>query len=235
LHHFAAIGNGQAVFSADEGINGIELWVTDGTSLGTHLVKNINSMPFSSTPYGFTPIDNTSVVNRVLNGTSNADTLTGAAGDDTLNGKAGSDRLIGAEGNDTLDGGKGNDYLQGGLGNDILTGGAGRDVFVFDKAIYATNNLDVITDFDSGRDKIQLSQAIFSALSGDHLNRAQFWVSANQTAAHDASDRVIYNSTNGALYYDDDGIGGDAAVQIAFIGQTAHHPAVAFSDFQVIA
>jgi ELWxxDGT repeat protein len=235
LHHFAAIGNGQAVFSADEGINGIELWVTDGTSLGTHLVKNINSMPFSSTPYGFTPIDNTSVVNRVLNGTSNADTLTGAAGDDTLNGKAGSDRLIGAEGNDTLNGGKGNDYLQGGLGNDILTGGAGRDVFVFDKAIYATNNLDVITDFDSGRDKIQLSPIVFSALSGDHLNRAQFWAGANQTAAHDASDRVIYNTTNGALYYDDDGIGGDAAVQIAFIGQTAHHPAVAFSDFQVIA
>jgi ELWxxDGT repeat protein len=235
LHHFASIGNGQAVFSADDGINGIELWVTDGSSLGTHLVKNINSVPFSSTPYGFTPIDNTPVVNRVINGTSNADTLTGGAGDDKLNGKSGADRLIGAEGNDTLNGGKGNDYLQGGLGNDILTGGAGKDVFAFDQAIYAVDNIDVITDFVSGSDKIQLSQNIFSALTGNYLNRAQFWADANQTAAHDASDRVIYNTKTGALYYDDDGIGGDASVQIAFIGQTDQHPAVAFSDIQVLA
>ena len=235
LNYFAAIGNGQVVCSADDGINGTELWVTDGCNLGTHLVKNINSVAFSSTPYEFTPINNTTVVKQILNGTSNADTLTGGAGDDTLNGKAGPDKLIGAEGNDTLNGGNGNDYLQGGLGNDILSGGAGRDVFVFDKAIYATNNLDLITDFVSGSDKIQLSQIIFPALTGDHLNRGQFWAGANQTAAHDASDRVIYNTTNGALYYDDDGIGGDAAVQIAFIGQTSHHPAVTFSDFQVLA
>lgn len=48
------------------------------------------------------------------------------------------------------------------------------------------------------------------------------------------SVRIIYNTTSGALYYDDDGIGGDTAVQIAFIGQTALYPAVAFSDFQVV-
>jgi len=34
--------NSLALFPVDDGIHGMELWVTDGTSNGTHLVKDIN-------------------------------------------------------------------------------------------------------------------------------------------------------------------------------------------------
>ncbi len=33
--------------------------------------------------------------------------------------------------------------------------------------------------------------------------------------AHDASDRIVYDKKTGALFYDDDGSGKHAAVQIA--------------------
>jgi len=44
------------------------------------------------------------------------------------------------------------------------------------------------------------------------LASAAFWVGS---AAHDSSDRIVYNSANGALYYDADGSGAGAAVPFA--------------------
>ncbi|MDA9176184.1 hypothetical protein N9O95_03760 [Alphaproteobacteria bacterium] len=45
--------NGKLYFSADDGINGEELWVTDGTSSGTVMLEDINVGSGSSTPiYG---------------------------------------------------------------------------------------------------------------------------------------------------------------------------------------
>ena len=61
-----------------------------------------------------------------------------------------------------------------------------------------------------------------------------FYSAAGAMAAHDASDRIIYNSTTGALYYDADGLGGSAAVQVALIG-TSLHPSITYSDFLIVA
>ena len=47
------------------------------------------------------------------------------------------------------------------------------------------------------------------------LGADAFWGGAGISASHDATDRVIYNQTTGALYYDADGTGSTAAVQIA--------------------
>ena len=56
-------------------------------------------------------------------------------------------------GDDTLSGGAGDDLLDGGPGNDTLSGGPGADVFSFMHA----GGYDVVTDFHTGEDKIDLS------------------------------------------------------------------------------
>ena len=174
--------------------------------------------------------------NNTLVGTGYADTLLGLAGDDKLYGHAGNDRLDGGAGADYLDGGSGNDKLIGGQGSDILTSGAGADVFVFDYAPSATDNLDTIVDFHSGMDKIQLSKSVFTALGavGSGLASIQFWSGAGAVQGHDANDRIVYDTTSGALYYDADGSGAVEAVQIALLGTTTHS-SLFFSNFQVIA
>ena len=174
--------------------------------------------------------------NNTLVGTGYADTLMGLAGEDKLYGHAGNDRLDGGAGADYLEGGGGNDKLIGGQGSDILSSGAGADVFVFDYAPSATDNLDTIVDFHSGMDKIQLSKSVFTALGavGSGLASIQFWSGAGAVQGHDANDRIVYDTTSGALYYDADGSGAVEAVQIALLGTTTHS-SLFFSNFQVIA
>src|SRR5262249_22619221 len=41
--HITALGNGTALFTANDGTHGFELWVTDGTEGGTSLVKDISA------------------------------------------------------------------------------------------------------------------------------------------------------------------------------------------------
>lgn len=169
---------------------------------------------------------------NAITGNAAANVLTGSGGNDTLVGNAGNDTLAGGDGSDTLSGGDGNDILSGGLGTDNLTGGAGADVFAFDTAANAATK-DAIADFTSGVDKLQFSQASFAGLSLGNLSSDAFYSSATATTAQDASDRIIYNTTTGALYYDADGLGGAAAIQIAVLGTTTH-PALAYTDIQTV-
>jgi Ca2+-binding RTX toxin-like protein len=91
----------------------------------------------------------------VLNGNDSGihDVIGGGAGDDTLNGLSGNDVLRGDAGNDQLFGGAGNDQIVGGAGTDMLFGGEGADTFVLARGM----NLDVLTDFEAGVDKLDLS------------------------------------------------------------------------------
>ncbi|MDO9712745.1 hypothetical protein [Paracraurococcus lichenis] len=41
-HDFVALGGGRALFVADDGVHGPELWVSDGSTVGTRLVKDID-------------------------------------------------------------------------------------------------------------------------------------------------------------------------------------------------
>jgi Ca2+-binding RTX toxin-like protein len=93
-----------------------------------------------------------------LEGTVRADMLTG----DGL-----ANTLIGQAGNDTLSGGGGNDILAGGRNGDVMTGGAGNDVFDFNalsESSMGVVNRDVITDFDTNGDQIDL--ASIDAIAG---------------------------------------------------------------------
>lgn len=166
--------------------------------------------------------------NDLLNGGSDDDKLNGGVGNDKLNGGSGDDMLEGNVGNDKLSAGSGDDTLNGGAGNDTLAGGEGQDVFRFDTALIA--NIDKITDFNVATDTIELASAIFTKLTFGDLDKSNFKVG---TTATDNNDFLIYNSNTGALSYDADGNGANAAVQIVILG-TATHPALTAADFVVI-
>jgi len=93
-------------------------------------------------------------------------------------------------------------------------GGTGADTFVFSTALGPTN-IDSILDFAVGVDRIALDDAIFSAFAGQaSVGAAAFHIGS---AAHDADDRIVYDSANGSLYYDADGMGGGAAKAFAML------------------
>lgn len=122
--------------------------------------------------------------------------------------------LIGNGGTNVLNGGAGNDRLDGASGNDTLTGGDGADTFAFSTPLNEQRNVDTITDFVSGVDTLELSAAIFRQIgfSGGPGSASFFHAGS---AAHDADDRILYDTASGALYYDADGTGALAAVQFA--------------------
>ena len=119
-------------------------------------------------------------------------------------------------------------FIFGGTGSDTLTGGANADYFVFNIAfMYA--GIDRITDFSHTDDTIRLENAVFTVLTTvGWLPTAAFWRGA---AAHDATDRIIYNPANGALSYDSDGTGAAAPIQFAQLGTGINLTA---TDFYVI-
>jgi serralysin len=141
--------------------------------------------------------------------------MIGNTGANRLSGGAGNDALTGGAGNDSLIGGAGNDTLNGGAGLDALTGGLGRDQFVFNTAPNTSTNRDTVTDFTSGEDMIFLARSVMGGLGATGaLSAEAFRAGAGVTAGLDATDRIIHNTTTGAVFYDADGQGGTAAVQI---------------------
>jgi Ca2+-binding RTX toxin-like protein len=149
-----------------------------------------------------------------LAGGNGNDRLFGGGGADVLDGSENADLMVGATGNDSLFGGNGNDTLRGGSGMDYLSGGGGNDRFVFDTGL-SLGNIDTIDDFTIGQDLMLLDKSVFTGLTGTGpLSAAQFRLGSS---AADASDRIIYDGTNGNLYYDPDGSGGKAAILIALL------------------
>ncbi|TDR94974.1 M10 family metallopeptidase C-terminal domain-containing protein [Enterovirga rhinocerotis] len=127
-------------------------------------------------------------------------------------------------------GNSGNNVLKGGLGNDTLTGGAGNDTFHFDKAASSTN-LDRILDFNVADDRIWLEDTVFTALDLGALDAAQFANISSASAVAGADQRILYNQSNGYLYYDADGGSAAGRVQIAWISNKA---ALTHADFFVV-
>jgi Ca2+-binding RTX toxin-like protein len=144
--------------------------------------------------------------NDTVYGGAGNDKIYGGDGNDLVRGEGGRDLLFGGRGHDTLNGGSGDDTIIGGAGNDVLTGGSGADGFVFDAALGA-GNIDRIMDFASGIDKIVLDDDIFTALTAGTFTSAMFRKGAGVTTASTSGQRIILNTTNGALYYDADGNG----------------------------
>jgi Ca2+-binding RTX toxin-like protein len=145
----------------------------------------------------------------------------GLQGSGNINGTGNSldNSIVGNSGDNVIDGGK---------GADRIAGGAGRDTFVFSTAL-GSPNVDVITDFKAVDDTFRLDDAVFKGLTVGNLSADAFYAG---TAAHDASDRIIYNVTTGALFFDRDGAGSTyAAVQFATL---ENHATVSHADFVVV-
>ena len=130
----------------------------------------------------------------------NIENITTGSGDDVLKGDLTANEFSG---------GDGNDLLNGGLGNDVLTGGSGNDKFVFDTKLNPTTNLDEITDFVSGEDKIGLSKSIFGSLKNGVISDNLVTGSTSDLASHvyDKNDYLRFDTTDSKLYYDADGSG----------------------------
>jgi Ca2+-binding RTX toxin-like protein len=155
------------------------------------------------------------------------------SGIETVVGDAFNDRVSGSGVAEALNGGGGNDTIDGRGGNDTLTGGLGADTFVFDTAP-AAGNVDQVTDFVSATDRVNFDNAVFTALGADGnfaAGDARFAAGAGFTSGRDASDRIVYDTTTGNLYYDADGSGTGAAQLVATI---QGHPTLAAADISVI-
>ncbi|HWT13662.1 MAG TPA: hypothetical protein VN231_12965 [Allosphingosinicella sp.] len=117
--------------------------------------------------------------------------------------------------------------LDGGAAADTLSGGGGADFFLFSSAL-GGGNVDAILDFSVPADTIRLARSVFTqAGANGTLSAAAFRQGA---AAADASDRIVYDSATGRIFYDPDGSG--AAAQILFASVTAG-TALTQADFVV--
>ena len=141
--------------------------------------------------------------------------------------------VIAGQNNDTIfvNGGDNDDELYGGSGSDTLTGGNGNDIFRF---FSPTEGVDTIFDFSKvggNTNKIYLDDAGFAAI-GPSLDDAEFLSGAGVTTATTSTQRIIYDSSSGVVFYDADGSSAGAAVQILNLGVNTH-PNLTASDFQI--
>ena len=154
-------------------------------------------------------------------------TLTGSGAiNGTGNGAA--NALAGNTGNNKLSGLDGNDTLNGFAGSDTLTGGAGADTFAFNSTL-GSGNVDDITDYNVAADTIRLDNSVFTGLADGTLTSAAF-ASNTSGNAQDASDRIIYESDTGKIYFDRDGTGSAAKVLFAEAELRTGHDQCGFPD-----
>jgi uncharacterized protein (TIGR01370 family) len=167
-----------------------------------------------------------------VSGVGNAlgNTIQGNVGNNVLNGAAGSDVLHGGNGNDTLIGGPGNDSLVGGSGSDTLVGGSGNDRFVFNAPL-TPPTVDRITDFNPAADTIVLDSTVFGAIAVTGVLTPWQFVRNRLGSAHDADDRIVYETDTGRLFYDSNG---SAAGGNHLIAVMAPNLALTNVDFVVI-
>jgi Ca2+-binding RTX toxin-like protein len=171
--------------------------------------------------------DKTASVSVTLDGATYTTVTVGGVAEDTIRNV---ENIWGGTGNDSLSGDANANLLSGGGGSDILFGGAGADIFQFDFALGA-GNVDAVLDFTAG-DRLFLSKSIFTTLSGGTLAATQFYAAADATAAQNANQKIIYDTTSGALYYDADGsLSGHTAVQFAVLST---HPGLTAGDFVLV-
>lgn len=91
------------------------------------------------------------------------------------------------------------------------------------------SNIDKITDFSVVDDTMRLENAVFKAFNWTGtMSSSAFYAGA---AAHDSTDRIIYNNSTGALSFDPDGTGSATAIQFA---ELSPRLALTYQAFQIV-
>ena len=179
------------------------------------------------------------------------DRLFGGDGNDEIHGGNAKDEIDGGADDDTLYGDNGADVLRGGAGNDIFNGGNGGDVLIADSGadtiVYTTNtssavsdspyslgepgtytdgstwtkSWDIIRDFTSGTDKIDLSGLPLTGTGATPL----VWRGAQGSDADAGTARAAFahgvwtDADGNFLYADINGDGkADLKVQVSGVG-----------------
>ena len=182
--------------------------------------QEVNTASVSTGGYGTYTIDvsgnwtytvdvTNTTVQALGNGETLLDTFTALTEDGTqqvvtitINGE--NEMLTGTTGVDNLIGSLNEDTIEGLAGVDTLTGGAGNDIFVYTDADAGSSNIDTITDFVSGEDKIDLS-GVSSLASSPTLTTVS---SAIGEGAILTDDLLAYaNAGTTTLYIDADNDG----------------------------
>ena len=202
--------------------------VTELASGGTDLVQ-------SSVTYTLpVEVENLTLTGTTaINGTGNAlaNTVTGNTANNILNGSSGADQLLGSDGNDSL---------SGDAANDILTGGLGVDKFIYNtNAAFTTTavGVDSITDFTIAQgDLIVLDKTTFTSISsiaGTGFSVATEFakVTTDALAATSAAD-IVYNSTTGGLFYNQNGTAAGLGTGAQFLTLT-NKPALTATQFLI--
>ncbi len=185
--------------------------------------------------------------NDILDGSQGNDRLVGDVGDDSLYGADDNDTLLGGDGRDLLNGGfgqdlldgsQGDDFLFGDAGNDTLFGSAGQDTLIGGDGldIFGVSNqgpADFVLDFQRGTDKIALDRNTFQLLQSSVGNGfsqvSDFAVVTSDGELASNSGILVYNSSNGLLYYKD-----PVATSPLAIAQFNSNPILAAQDFVVV-
>ena len=152
--------------------------------------------------------------------------------------------MKGDAGNDTIGGGDGNDKLYGG------TGRTSKDLFVFDtklsSARIATKAKDVIYDFGPKYDSLGFEDGMFTNRTISNFIKAKHGATLDHKVkmdrkfiafgdhALDRDDFFVYNRASGKLYWDVDGSGAKAQVEIATIKLEKNAGLITASDFYFV-
>jgi serralysin len=218
-------GTGNDIYVVD---NGVDV-VTEFAGSGIDTI--ISSVFTTSLNFGGRlNVENLTLTGGAVVGIGNAlnNQIVGDNLNNNLIGLNGNDRLFGGIGADTLQGGANSDFLNGGAGVDQILTGTGFDTILFNAPL-GIANFDRVIDFAPAFDTMQLENAVFTGLvQGALLPAGDFVIGA---AATDATDRIIYNSVNGNLFFDQDGTG--AIGQVLF-ADLASGLALTNNDFFVV-
>jgi Ca2+-binding RTX toxin-like protein len=153
------------------------------------------------------------------------DLISGGAQGDGLSGGTGNDTIFGGLGPDQIGGGFGDDRIIGGIGADLIYGEQGNDTFVYNGVGDAG---DTITDFEIGRDKIEILRSGFDFSLGTGTLAANRLVAG---PANQAFGQFLLDTSTGNVFWDGDGTGAGTPT---FLFQTQGVGGLNNADFFVV-